>query len=93
MMTSLDLSFPFRGRQIPVTYSSPAVSRELAELALKSGIFSTWYRRCEKEVLDPGMIMLDDLSCAEGTPHSVSVRKRIEIRGVEIQSVDLFGSR
>jgi hypothetical protein len=67
------LHFPFRGRLVPVTYHSPAVTREQAELALRSGIFSTWYQRCEKE--------------------DASNKRRIEIHGVEIQSVDLFGSR
>jgi hypothetical protein len=70
-MSLQQLSFPFRGRQVPVTYQAAAVPVEHARLAVTSTIFQTWYRNCEKSQGD----------------------KRIEIHGVEIQSVDLFGTR
>lgn len=42
------LSFTFRGRAIPVTFSS-SISREEAELAVESEVFRNWSKRCEKE--------------------------------------------
>lgn len=77
MKTNATLSFPFRNRCIPVTLSA-GVTREEAELALKSQPFVSWYQRCEKETKQHG---------------GESKSKKIEIDAVEIQSVDLFGAR
>jgi diketogulonate reductase-like aldo/keto reductase/8-oxo-dGTP pyrophosphatase MutT (NUDIX family) len=41
------LSFPFRGRPVPVTFH-PSVALDLAEKALNSEPFQTWVSRCEK---------------------------------------------
>uniref|UniRef100_A0A7S3P4I3 Nudix hydrolase domain-containing protein n=1 Tax=Amphora coffeiformis TaxID=265554 RepID=A0A7S3P4I3_9STRA len=41
------LSFPFRGRQVPVTVAS-SVPAEHAVAALQSQPFQTWYQRCEQ---------------------------------------------
>ena len=41
------LSFPFRGRQVPVMVAS-SVPDEHAAAALESQPFQTWYQRCEQ---------------------------------------------
>ena len=74
------VSFTFRGGQVPVTFG-PHLTRDLAERALESSHFRSWVRRCEKVDVTPG---------TWDAPGNVT--KRIEMRGVEIQSVDLFGS-
>lgn len=43
----INLSFPFRGRQVPVTVSA-VVSKEHATMAVSSDIFIDWYRSCEE---------------------------------------------
>jgi hypothetical protein len=75
------ISFTFRGEQIPVTFG-PHLTREVAERALESSIFRSWVRRCERVQVTPGT--------SWDAPGDLT--KRIEMRGVEIQSVDLFGS-
>ena len=47
MSTNTQLSFPFRGRQVPVTVAS-SVPVEHAAAALQSQPFQTWYQRCER---------------------------------------------
>jgi hypothetical protein len=46
--TGKALTFLFRGRNIPATFSE-AVRPEVASLALRSEIFCTWRDRCEQE--------------------------------------------
>jgi hypothetical protein len=78
------LSFPFRGRRVPVTYAA-SVPLEHARLAVESSIFQTWYRNCEQSS-----------SSSSSSSHGGDDQdnnKRIEIHGVEIQSVDMFGAR
>jgi hypothetical protein len=69
------LFISFRGRHVPITFTDPPVTRELAERAVACPVFRRWVSRCrDREQRDE-----------EG--------KLIEIRGVEIQSIDLFGPR
>jgi hypothetical protein len=78
--SAVAVSFTFRGGQVPVTFG-PHLTKDLAARALESSHFRSWVRRCEEVNETPGTWD------APGT-----VTKRIEMRGVEIQSVDMFGS-
>jgi hypothetical protein len=86
------LSFPFRGRRVPVTYVS-SVPPEHARLAVECNIFVTWYRNCEQS---RGGTKDDDDNATDSNAadnNNNNNNKRIEIHGVEIQSVDMFGAR
>jgi hypothetical protein len=74
------LSFPFRGRRVAVTHVS-SVSPEQAVAAVASEPFQTWYGRIEASQ--------SNNSGSGGEEGGL----RMEIRGVEIQSVDMFGAR
>ena len=78
------LSFPFRGRNVPVTYAA-SVPLEHARLAMESSIFQIWYRNCE--------LSSSSSSHGDSGTDDQDNNKRIEIHGVEIQSVDMFGAR
>jgi ADP-sugar diphosphatase len=46
-----DLSFPFRGRRVPVTKSDGVTTND-ATLSVDSDPFKTWYLNCERETKD-----------------------------------------
>lgn len=73
------LSFEFRGEKIPVTHAS-SIPKEHAEKALVCGPFQTWVERCERDVL------LDQSG-------SITTYQRLNLHGVEYQSIDMFGAR
>jgi hypothetical protein len=80
-----NLTFSFRGNQVPVTWSA-AVTPEVAEMTIQSKPFQTWVKRCQRASNENHSIRLIQDTHQEPT-------RRIDIESVEIQSVDLFGAR
>jgi hypothetical protein len=84
------LSFAFRGGRVPVTYADPPVTRELARRALECPVFQRWVSRCEREEREEASEAAQE---SEKSARRHGRKKTIEIRGVEVQSIDLFGPR
>jgi hypothetical protein len=83
--TSCRLEFQFRGQTIPVT-KSPAVTMEQAHLTLHSNPFRSWVHKMETST--------SISSSSEDDPLLPQQRQiQMQIRSVELQSVDLFGTR
>mgnify|MGYP000027918202 CR=1 FL=1 len=72
-----ELSFSFRGKQVPVTWSA-AVTLKEAAMTLKSKPFQTWVRR---------------IAASTTTTNQDEPQRQITIHSVELQSVDLSGAR
>ncbi|GKZ00369.1 hypothetical protein MPSEU_000989900 [Mayamaea pseudoterrestris] len=74
------LTCHFRDVEIPVSFPSQ-ISVQVAERAIESSIFSRWLANCERS---------DNESDSES---SLTHNQRLELHGIELQSVDLFGKR